>query len=63
MKMQKFIIFGKKNLKINKLKIKKHCTVRDHCYYTGKQRGAAQRIYNLKYSVSKETPLVFSQWI
>ena len=33
-KMQKFAIFVMKNLKINILKMKKYCKVRDHCHYT-----------------------------
>ena len=33
--------------------------VRDHCYYTGKYRGAAHSICNLKYKVPKEIPVVF----
>ena len=41
MKMQKSFIFLKENLKI------------DHCHYTGKYRGAAHSIRNLKYSVPK----------
>ena len=33
--------------------------VRDHCHYTGKFRGAAHNICNLKYKTSKEIPVVF----
>ena len=33
--------------------------VRDHCYYTGKYRGSAHRICNLKCNVPNEIPLVF----
>ena len=33
--------------------------VRDHCHYTGKYRGAAHSICNLRYKISKEIPLVF----
>ena len=28
---------------------KKHYKVRDHCHYTGKYRGAAQDVCNLRY--------------
>ena len=33
--------------------------VRDHCHYTGKFRGAAHNICNLKYKKPKEIPVVF----
>ena len=33
--------------------------VRDHCHYTGKYRGAAHSIYNLKFNVSYAIPVVF----
>ena len=33
--------------------------VRDHCHYTGKYRGAAQDICNLRYKIPKEIPVVF----
>ena len=38
---------------------KKYNKVRDHCYYTGKYRGTAHDICNLRYKISKETPVVF----
>ena len=38
---------------------KKHYKVRDHCHYTGKYRGAAHNICNLRYKISKEIPIVF----
>ena len=38
---------------------KKYYKVRDHCFYTGKYRGAAHDIYNLRYKTPKEIPLVF----
>ena len=38
---------------------KKQQKVRDHCHYTGKYRGAAHNICNLRYKVSKEIPVVF----
>ena len=37
----------------------KHYKVRDHCHYTGKYRGAAHNICNLRYKISKEIPVVF----
>ena len=33
--------------------------VRDHCHYTGKYRGAAHNICNLRYKIPKEIPVVF----
>ena len=38
---------------------RKHHKVRDHCHYTGKYRGAAHNICNLRYKISKEIPIVF----
>ena len=38
---------------------KKYRKVRDHCHYTEKYRGAAQGIYNLRYKILKEIPVVF----
>ena len=37
----------------------KHYKVRDHCHYTGKYRGAAHDICNLRYKIPKEIPVVF----
>ena len=33
--------------------------VRDHCHYTGKVRGAAHSVCNLRHKVPKEIPIVF----
>ena len=38
---------------------KKNYKVRDHCHYTGKYRGAAHNICNLRYKISKEISVVF----
>ena len=38
---------------------KKHYKVRDHCHYTGKYRGPAHNICNLRYKAAKEIPVVF----
>ena len=38
---------------------RKHYKVRDHCHYTGKYRGAAHNICNLRYKIPKEIPVVF----
>lgn len=37
----------------------KHQKVRDHYYYTGKYRGAAHSICNLRYEILKEIPVMF----
>ena len=33
--------------------------MRDHCHYTGKFRGAAHNICNLRYNTPKKIPIVF----
>ena len=38
---------------------KKYHKVKDHCTYTGKYRGAAHDIFNLRYKIPKEIPVVF----
>ena len=38
---------------------KKYHKVKDHCHYTGKYKGTAHDICNLRYKISKEIPLVF----
>ena len=38
---------------------KKYVKVKDHCHYTGKYRGAAHDICNLRYKIPKEIPVVF----
>ena len=38
---------------------KKHHKVRDHCHYSGKYRGAAHNICNLRYKIPKEIPIIF----
>ena len=38
---------------------KEYHKVRDHCHYTGKYRGAAHGICNLRYETPKEIPVVF----
>ena len=56
MKMQKYVIFVKKNE--NKyLKNKKYHKVRVHCYYTEEYKGAARSICDMKYSVAKNIPI------
>ena len=42
----------------NKDKFKKYRKVRDHWHYTGKFRGAAHSICNLRYKAQREIPIV-----
>ena len=51
-------ICGKRILK-KFAKYKNYQKVGDHCHYTGKYRGAAQSICNLKFNVPNEIPVVF----
>ena len=39
--------------------IKKYFKVRNHCHFTGKYRGAAHDICNLRYKTPQEIPVVF----
>ena len=38
---------------------KKYCKVGGHCHYSGKYRGVAHSICNLKYNIPKEILVVF----
>ena len=38
---------------------KKYFEVRGHCHYTGKYRGSAHDICNIRYKIAKEIPVVF----
>ena len=53
---QKLCYICKKEFNTND---KKHCKVKHHCHYTGKYRGAAHNICNLRYKIPKEIPIVF----
>ena len=41
-----------------KNKFKLYQKVRDHCHYTGKVRGTAHNICNLRYNIPKEIPVI-----
>ena len=61
-KKQKVCHICKKHIcydKNEKKELKKPHKVRDHCHYTGKFRGAAHSICNLRYKTPKEIPVVF----
>ena len=53
---QKVCYICKKEFDMND---KKNDKVRDHCHYTGKYRGAAHNMCNLRYKIPKEIPIVF----
>ena len=56
MKMCRSVIFTMKNLKV--IIWKKYGKVRDHCHYTGENRGAVHTICNLKYIVPEKIPII-----
>ena len=59
--MEEIVIMWNKYLK--KLpKIINYWKFRDYCHYTGKYRGAAHSICNLKYNVPNEIPVVFHNY-
>ena len=58
-KTKKYVIFVKKNLKINMLKIKNILKLGPIITFTGEYTGAAHSICNLRYGVPKEIPIVF----
>ena len=59
--MKNSVIYVKKSsVQIKKSKdYKNKCKVSVHCHFTGKYRGAAHSICNLKYKVLKAIPVVF----
>ena len=60
--MQKVCCIWKKIFgtdKNNKNEFKLYHKVRDHCHYTGKFRGAAHSICNLRYKSPKEILIIF----
>ena len=61
MKSNKFVTYVKKcsTDESDKNAFKLYHKVRDHCHYTGKFRGSAHSICNLRYKTAKEILLVF----
>ena len=55
---KKFVTYAKKEFNTDDGD-KKHHKIKDHCLYTGKYRGAAHNICNLRYKIPKEIPIVF----
>ena len=58
MKTKKNVIYAKKRFSTDDNN-KKYHNVKDHCHYTGKYRGPAHDICNLRYKIPKEIPVVF----
>ena len=56
--IKKYVIYQKKIFSTTDDN-KKYHKVRDQCHYIGKYRGTAHNIYNLKYKIPKEIPVVF----
>ena len=62
MKSKKFVTYPKKNFSTaenDKNAFKLYHKVRNHSHYTGKFRGAAHTICNLRHKTSKKVPVVF----
>ena len=55
---QKVCLIHKKGFSTDDVN-KKYHKVTDHCHYTGKYRGAAHDVCNLRYKTPKEIPVVF----
>ena len=55
---QKHVIYAKKRFSTDDNN-KRHHKVKDHCHYTGKYRGVAHDVCNLRCKIPKEIPLVF----
>ena len=53
-KIKKVCYICKKGFNTDDDDNKKYHKIRDHCHYTGKYRGAAQSLCNLRYKTSKE---------
>ena len=58
-RQQKVCYICKKGFSTDHDDNKKYHKVKDHCHYTGKYRGAAHDICNLRYKIPKEIPVVF----
>ena len=61
MKIQKYVLFIKKNLNINMLQIKNIVKLElfQVCHYPRKYRGPAHSICNLKCNIPEQIPIVF----
>ena len=59
--MKNYVLYVKKSFVLIKKSenYKNYCKFRDHCHFTGKYRGAAHSICNLKNKVPKFIPVIF----
>ena len=55
--LQNYVTFAEKESYKSSLKVKIIDKVKDHCHYTGKYRGTAHNICNLKFNVPNEIPV------
>ena len=53
------VCYSEKKILKKLYKIINYQKVRDHCHYTGKYRGGAHNICNLKFNVPYEIPVFF----
>ena len=58
-KKQKFCHICKEKFNEEFNEDKNYCKVSNHCHYTGKYRGTAHGIYNLRCKTPKEISVVF----
>ena len=59
MKSKKFVIYERFSTDNNNALSEKYHKVRNNYHYTGKYRGVAHDICNLRYKILKEIPVVF----
>ena len=58
-KCKKYVIYAKKRFSTDDDDNKKYHKVRDHWHYTGKYRGAAHSVCNLRYKALNKILIVF----
>ena len=58
-KRLKSAVSVEKGLQTNMVMIERYCKIRNHCHCTGKSRGPAHSISNLRCSITKEISVIF----
>ena len=61
MKSKKYVIYVRKSfvsIKMKKMSLSYIKKLGDHCHHTGKSRGPAHSICNLRYKVQREIPII-----